>query len=317
MLKKIKRTAIFAVIAFAVCILTISLAAADEERLVRKDATDLNEQELRLMAVDFYAVKCGLSKESLSEALMDIQLLQRGCKVKNANGRTQWQRVGEPYWQIHVRSFPSTRGKHRGFHLMRFTRRGELLSWEAHGAEYFEADPDHRSLGKTAVPLPTDATSEDIIALAEKDVSRLYGETNLQALRFDARFVVSEYFNQGNIPVWLVTVYHDDQPKWKGVYGYKGQFMSLVPISQDFESYTTEGEDFFVDIFGEKWWVEAQKANMIAAGEITREQARQWLSEWAPAYKKWAKEHSYAAQHHILTEPMRDFMDHDVLTPRY
>lgn len=206
-------------IIFVVYLLAVGAAAADEERLVLKDATDLNEQELRLMAVDFYAVKCGLSKESLSEALMDIQLLQRGCKVKNANGRTQWQGVGEPYWQIHVRSFPGTRGKHRGFHLIRLTRRGELLSWEAHGAEYFEADPDHRSLGKTAVPLPTDAASEDIIALAEKYVSRLYGETNPQGLRFNARFVVSEYFNQGNIPVRPVTVYYDDQPKWKGVYG--------------------------------------------------------------------------------------------------
>ena len=78
-------------ILFVVYLLVVGAAAADEERLVRKDATDLNEQELRLMAVDFFAVKCGLSKESLSEALMDIQLLQRGCKVKNANGRTQWQ----------------------------------------------------------------------------------------------------------------------------------------------------------------------------------------------------------------------------------
>lgn len=176
------------------------------------------------------------------------------------------------------------------------------------GSDYFEANPDHLSRGRIAVPLPTDASSEEIISLAQKDVSRLFGEENPQRLRYDAQFMFSDDFNLGDIPVWIVIIYDGHQAKWKGVYGYKGQAMSLVPFCQDFETYTTDGEDFFVHLLGGQWWRGARKAAMIATGEATQEQAQHWLSEWAPAYAQWAKEHPYAALHNILTEPMRDFM---------
>lgn len=49
-------------ILFVVYLLVVGAAAADEERLVRKDATDLNEQELRLIAVDFMPSGHSLSR---------------------------------------------------------------------------------------------------------------------------------------------------------------------------------------------------------------------------------------------------------------
>ena len=128
-----KKTIFFSL--FLTFVLALHMGADAAQRRVPRTSADLKKKELRQIAIDFYAVKCGLSKESLSKASMDIQLLQDGHKVKKANGHIGWKNTSEPYWQIHIRSIPETEGIHQGFHLMCLTRQGKLLSWRAHGGE--------------------------------------------------------------------------------------------------------------------------------------------------------------------------------------
>ena len=103
-----------------------------------------------------------------------------------------------------------------------------------------------------------------------------------------------------HIPVWIVNAYQGDEWLWKGMYGYNGVFISLVPAWQDYESYEMPGEHFFPAVFGDAWWEESMKMLKIDANEVSVQQAYEWLKEIKPIFENWAKDHPYAAEYSLV-----------------
>ena len=102
----------------------------------------------------------------------------------------------------------------------------------------------------------------------------------------------------------MVYVYQDNQLLWKGVYGYNGCYMSLVPAKQDFYCYNTPGEDFFEDTYNDPR-VENDKARQILFQEVSGDVARQWIDEWLPYYQEWESAHPYSS----LYQPIHTIID--------
>ena len=209
-----------------------------------------------------------------------------------------------PQWFIHVLSFPGENGVPLHFHELNLTRSGELISWAAHGAEFYEYDPDILHAGTKATPLPTDATEEKILQTIQTDLKSVYGVINTHDFTYEVEFIYEEHFNLARIPVWMVYVYQDNQLLWKGVYGYNGCYMSLVPAKQDFYCYNTPGEDFFEDTYNDPR-VENDKARQILFQEVSGDVARQWIDEWLPYYQEWESAHPYSA----LYQPIHTIID--------
>ena len=292
-------------------LLCFSLGAlADTDGRLTPTAEDLTEAQLREYAADFFSRKCGLKKEKLLEAEMEIFLWQPGgydnwspeAKDPDAPGNTFMRHHREfPQWTVHVQSFPGENGQHQGFHLLALARSGELIFWSAHGPEFWEENPDLLHSGTPQEPLPADAKKEDVISQAQKDVKEMYGVQDPQALRWEAGFIGA--FAQewdSHIPVWIVNAYQGDEWLWKGMYGYNGVFISLVPAWQDYESYEMPGEHFFPAVFGDAWWEESMKMLKIDANEASVQQAYEWLKEIKPIFENWAKDHPYAAEYSLV-----------------
>jgi len=272
-------------------LLTLSLTAcADDTIILRPGPDDLTESQLRETAARFFAVKCGFSKESLLEARMKIILQQSTRLRQREDGKKVYEPAGDAEWLIHVQSFPGENGQHPGFHLLRLSRAGDLLSWSAHGGEHQEDQPDMMAQGSPATPLPTDALKEDVLRKAGEDLLAMYGVTVTDSLRLEAAFITHELFNDGRVPVWLVNVYEGDVWLYKGVYGHDGLLMSLVPASQDCLSYLTPRENFFHAVFGDD---QMDKTVEAGFGYLPEEEIIAWLRQIAQPYEDWLKEHPY------------------------
>lgn len=280
------------------------LSMADTTVTLKPGPDDLTQDYLRDYAATFYARKCGLSKETLMQARMDMALWQSDRIRETEEGKKVWELVGEPEWYIHVQSFPGENGQHQGFHLLRLTRVGELISWSAHGGERFVEDPDMMRLGSPATPLPTDATEDDILSKAQDDLKTLYDVDMSDTLRFKTAFITHALFNDGRIPVWLVGVYEDDVKTWKGLYSYKGQLLSLVPAQQDYTNYQTPDEVFFTAVYDNG--PEADKLYDALYGRASEEELIAALKEVGPKYEEWKRDHPYADNYNDIDELLKE-----------
>ena len=281
-----------------------SAALADRDIPVAPTADDLQEAELREIAADFFCEKCGLDKEALLTAKMEFSL-QRNELSESRTGTNS-----TPYWVIHIASYPALRAQgisHPGWHELRLTRDGALISWSAHGMEYTEKYPDIVRMGTQAAPLPTDAQEAEIIAQAKSDLQAKCGVEAPDAYHYQAAFLYEEHFNDGRIPVWIVYADQDGELVWKGAYSYNGSFMSLVPAAQDYDCYTTPDEEFFTAVYGEGWWDEAYKYAQIQDGLATKAEISEWIAAWRPLLDAWNEQHSYSAQGKEMDQLFRQY----------
>lgn len=154
-------------------------------------------------------------------------------------------------------------------------------------------------MGTPADPLPTDASPEEIIAKASADLQSLYGIENAQDMIYQTAFVFHDVFNGGFFPVWLINVYEEDAPVFKGVYGYNGIYMSLVPWEQDYQEYTTPHERFFYEVFGDDG---IDISSDIHLGYVSAEDSIMWLKKVVPKFEEWIKEHPYYVNVSVVDE---------------
>lgn len=295
--------------ALLLLVLAIPCVQADTERIITPAQSDLKEQQLRETAAEFFSVKCGIPKENLLKAHMEIQLKQSGYWKKNSAGKSQWHGTEEPKWTIHVQSFPGENGQHQGMHLLYLDRSGAIIAWQAHGAEHTELNPDFLRSGSPASPLPTDAKADEIIEAAQQELRKNHGVQSAESLIYKTAFVYEEHFNWGKIPVWLVYIYKDEALTYKAVYSYDGRMMSLVPAQQDYTCYVTPDEEFFYSVFKERWSDEMDKAFLIQEGAASKADSQKWLSGWAELYHEWAIQHPYSAEDQLVNELLKQHAD--------
>lgn len=258
--------------------------------------SDLSEADLRDYAAKFFSRKCGVPLATLLSAEMSMSLFQTRTSVAN-DGKHITDLYNEPRWLIRVQIPEEPHPQHP--HYMYLTRTGSIISWAAHGAEFYVENPDIMEMSCVANPLPTDAKREDIISKVKDDLVQLHHEHNAEDMTYQTAFVFSEYFNDGKMPVWLVNVYDDEVFLWKGVYGYNGEYMSLVPPEQDYQVYTTPHERFFYEVFGD----DGMDISVdIHKGYIPDAEAKAWLKKIAPAFDKWIVEHPYYANISVIDE---------------
>ena len=188
----------FALYMLMLLMLVTLIAKADDEMLIRPNASDLQENQLREMAAAFYSIKCGISKERLMQAQMDMQLKQAGYWKRDSIGNKEWHGTEEPRWIIHVKSFPGTQWPHEGVHFLHLDRSGEIIAWQAHGAEHSEINPDLMRSGSPAIPLSSDAQADEIIEHTQMELKKIYGIDQVDALTYETAFVYDEHFNWGH-----------------------------------------------------------------------------------------------------------------------
>lgn len=286
----------FKVILVALLLLLHGSALADRDIQIKPNASDLQVNELREIAVAFFSKKCGINKELLHNANIEICLMQNESLHTTENGNNEWVAAGNPQWFIHISSFPGTDGEHEGYHLLRLTREGKLISWQAHGAEYTDEEPDIIKMGDRAIPMEADAQEAEIIANVKRDLSEFYNVDDVDTYLYQAVFLYEEHFNNGNSPVWIIYVYRNDALVWKGAYGYNGCRMSLVLAEQDYQVYNTPGEDFFVAVYGNDWWNEAYRYSLIQDENASDKEIKEWINEWKPFFLEWKTMHHYSPQ---------------------
>ena len=274
-------------------------ALADREVIISPSLSDFSINDLREYAVSFFSTKCGLDIDFVRNAKIEISLIQNESLHVKENGSKEWGPAGDPYWRILITSFPrenAVLSPHNGYHSLYLTRDGLLISWSAHGSDFYEDDPDIIMMGSKAIPLEMDAQESDIIQQVQNDLIQIYKIENSDTFTYKASFLYEEHFNNGSIPVWVVYVYQNNRIMWKGVYSYNGAYMSLVPAKQDFTCYTTEGENYFVSVYGDHWWEEASKYAKIHDGEASEQETNEWIAFWQPSFDAWISNHPYSTQ---------------------
>jgi len=269
---------------------------ADTGLSIKPTDSDLSMDYVRNTAAAFFSRKCGLDEHSLKSADMEIDLWQSGRSL-TADGKKVVAPYHDARWLIKVRSFPVPHHEHT--HFLILTRGGELVSWAAHGGEYFEENPDLMKSGKVVTPLSTDAKAEEIIAKVKEDLLTIHGVEVTEKFSFKTAFVFHEYFNAGHAPVWLINVYQDGTLNWKGVYGYNGVYMSIVKPEQDYGQYATPNERFFWEVFDD----EGMDISLdIQMGYEAEEDALKWLKVVTPKFETWIVHHPYYKNASVIDE---------------
>lgn len=274
-------------------------ALADTEVELKPGADDLTAEELHARAAAFFSVKCGISFDILQKAPMDIRLLQHQT-LQNVNGKYIYVADEAPMWQVWVSSFLGHHGETVP-HVMRFSRSGELLYWEAHGAHYEAGESEDIMLcGTEVTPLPSDIQESAVIEKMKDGMATEYGLAP-EKFSYQAKFLLEKHFNSGEIPVWIVYAYSNGAVAWKAAYGYDGSCMSLTPAQQDYTSYNTEDQDFFDSVYGAEKREQSSKLIMLSRGNLPQSEAEACLAEWKPLFEAWCKTHPWAANSQLLT----------------
>lgn len=287
MFKNLKVRLLFSLLLF---LLLPGIALADMTAELTPAQDDIPYETLLEIAAEFYAEKCGYTKEALLQEQFIAHLLQDQDGVQQPDGTFLYSPCAEPYWWLQFRSFPGD-DQHYGGHILILTRSGELVEWSAHGAVHTTAQPDILATAVEATPLPTDKQKDEIIA----QMARYLAIGSTKEYTYKAHFVYSDHFNSGLIPVWLVYAYDGQQLCWKGAYAYNGLYMSVTPPERDYQSYNTAGERFLEAVYGDQWYDHQQRMCHFLEGKLSREEILPWVSIWTADFEQWAQQHPYSA----------------------
>ena len=275
-------------------------AVADNEVELKPGPDDLTIEEVHARAAAFFSVKCGISFDILQKAPMDIRLLQHQS-LRNVNGKYIYVADEAPMWQVWVSSFLGHHGEYTSSHVMRFSRTGELLYWEAHGDGYEAGESEDIMLcGTEVTPLPSDIQESAVIEKMKDGMATEYGLAP-EKFSYQAKFLFEKHFNSGEIPVWIVYAYSNGAAAWKAAYGYDGSCMSLTPAQQDYTSYNTEDQIFFESVYEDDWYDQTHKLFNLSEGKLSQTEAEACLAEWKPLFEAWCKTHPWAANSQLLT----------------
>ena len=291
-MKGIRRIAVFMFISLILPLVGL----ADRMVSIPTDVSDMSRKELEDVAIDFFSIKCGIERSSLEKASFEISLQQPQIMTHNDANQTVWVNISEPIWIIHLTGIFDKNVHHEGYHQLILSRNGDLLSWQAHGAEFDTYSPDLLNTGTPVKPSQGDVSKEEIIQIVCKDLSHTNHNINMNQYSFSAVFIKEEHVNDGMVPFWCIYISCDQDVLWKGLYSYLGECISLVEANQDYRCYTSPDEEFFASVFGENWWNEAEKYAKIKEGLVSIEERNEIILYWQPLYLEWKSKHHYSPQ---------------------
>ena len=296
-LKSGKRSKLLSAIT-VILMLTLIWNGLSEDARAASDKK-LTKKQLKEIAADFFSVKCGIPRKIILKSDFEFD-------TEDGVHTVIIERFAKPY-EDHCFN---TR-----WHLLYVSGSGEILSWDAHGGNYNEPDPDHWAMGEETQPDPRFAQRDEVLAQCRLDFARKYGKELPEEYSLRSKFIFHEAFGRvptgpiggqdqlnTHIPVWLIYIC-DSQGRlcWKAVYSHLGKLISLVTAEQDFETYEIPGENFLGEVYG--WDISVQREmgtairdtiNKKYSYSVSDEQILEWMAEWAPKYKAWLQEHPYS-----------------------
>ena len=106
-----------------------------------------------------------------------------------------------------------------------------------------------------------------------------------------------EHFSYG-YPVWIVYVKDGEELLWKGLFGYTGSYITLVPGQQEYKAYTLREYSFTAyadDVLGNDKRELAKKTSAriisVQRGQVGHDEAVEILKTLVPLYKEWKRTH--------------------------
>lgn len=255
-------------------------AFADDYVNVKLGKNDLIKAQVKAFVVSFFAEKCGVEESVLRKADWLIQY-----------GHSTVETAEDAVWTVYTHTIKG----HSGVHAMTLTGPGEMICWEAHGAEYTLAYPGLLDSATVVTPLPTDIQADAVIALVRKEMVEQGFVKDASALTITPTFAYDEHFNiGGDIPVWLVLIEDGQGGQWKAAVSYKGDLLSLVPYAQAFREYRTPGEEFWAATFEGLAFIEERSLFYdVIECTISHEEKAEITARWRVLVEKWMAEHSY------------------------
>lgn len=256
-----------------------AIAIADADPIGGK----LTKIEAKDAAIAFLARKCGVDEEALQGG-------KWSCTLKKGDSVGTFTRT--PHWYIYVYDIPG----HNGLHIMELSTQGQLLYWTAHGNQgYREALPDLLTEARQAEPLEGYPQEADIIkAMTGALEDGGYTAKELEGLSYQAHYIYTEQIHDGNVPVWLVYASRDGVVKYKALYDYRGDAMSVVPWEMDFLCYKIQGEQFWeagteIGLKGDETWLLAE----IVEGKMPLDERVEFTKRLRPCVERWMETHPY------------------------
>lgn len=139
----------------------------------------------------------------------------------------------DPVWIVEFRN-PE---QYSGVYRVVMARDGEILLYDApYSPAYTPALGDILAEAKRAVPGKYDKSAEEIREIASESIREISDfENRMQSLEIDTHFIYHERFQYGYEPVWLVFFTENDEPVYKMLFNYEGEYMDGVPAGAEFE----------------------------------------------------------------------------------
>lgn len=159
-------------------------------------------------------------------------------RIASSNARAAFLRSTteygeEPVWIVEF----SNPEQYSGVYRVAMAQDGEILLYDApHSPAYTPELGDILKEAKRAVPGKYDKSAEEIREIASESILEVGDfENRMQSLEIDAHFIYHERFQYGHEPVWLVFFTENDEPVYKMLFNYEGEYMDGVPAGAEFE----------------------------------------------------------------------------------
>ena len=176
-------------------------------------------------------------------------------------------------------------------------RDGTLYWWCIRSSEYYEAEPDLMHMGTIITPTEADATAQEIYEQTMEHLKNEFLVDQPEKYEYEIALVEEEHFFD-EYPVWIVYVKDNEELLWKGLFGYTGLYMTLVPAQQEYKTYFLDEYTFTAyadDILGlsnkELSMRTSVKIIRIQRAQADHEETVETLKTLVPLYKKWKQTH--------------------------
>lgn len=192
------------------------------------------------------------------------------------------QHSADPIWHIDFLQPDAYSGRY----CVELSRTGDVLTYSGPGTLPFDGD-DWLKGAVEATPGPNDASAKQVIQTTRNAASELgkHTEREIDAMRAEARFLYHERFCNGWEPVWLVSLYADEELCYKGLCGYDGSYIDTVTGDKEFGRTLRFGlfieEELGVSFESFHFW------------EMTHEERAAFSNEWNPVIDAYLETHPY------------------------
>ncbi len=192
------------------------------------------------------------------------------------------QHSADPIWHIDFLQ-PDV---YSGRYCVELSRTGDVLTYSGPGTLPFDGD-DWLKGAMEATPGPNDASAEQVIQTTRNAAADLGKHTKgeIDTMRAEARFLYHERFCNGKEPVWLVSLYADEELCYKGLFGYDGSYIDTVTGDKEFNRTIRSG--FFIE---EELGVTFDSLNFW---EMTHEERAAFSIKWKPIIDEYVATHPY------------------------